>query len=63
MEVILVSLSHTDPCATIPRGVNLYITLGDSYWENWGKCKCRRHEAAIAKGKKLLTTREPGGVS
>jgi len=43
--------------------VNLYITLGDRYWENWGKCKRRRREAPIAEGKKPLATTESGGAS
>ena len=48
------------------RGVNLYITLGGTDIEkiggrqilkNRGKCKRRRREAAIAEGKKPVTTR------
>jgi len=45
------------------RGVNLYITLEGQLLRNWGECKCQRHEAAIAEGKKPLTTRGSGGAS
>src|SRR6218665_934929 len=44
-------------------GADIVKIGGDRYCKNWGNCKRRRREAAIAEGKKPVTTRGSAGAS